>query len=51
MNKILGSSKVSGKFQVTVPKDVREALGIAVGDTIVFAEQNGQVFITTKVRS
>jgi len=51
MNKILGSSKLSGKFQVTIPKDVRKALKIGVGDTIVFAEQNGQVFITTKVRS
>ena len=51
MNKILGASKVSSKFQVTIPEKVRETLKIAVGDTIVFAEENSQVFITTKVRS
>ena len=49
MSKILGASKVSSKFQVTVPEDVRKTMDIKIGDTIVFAEANGRVFITTKV--
>ena len=47
--KIIGASKVSSKFQATIPEDVRKKLSIAAGDTIAFVEENGRVFITTKV--
>ena len=48
--KIIGASKVSSKFQVTIPEDVRKRLGIAVGDTIAFIQEDDRrVFITTKV--
>jgi AbrB family looped-hinge helix DNA binding protein len=48
MSKILGASKVSSKFQVTIPEDVCKTLGIAVGDIIVFSEVKGKVSIVTK---
>lgn len=50
MSKVLGASKVTAKFQVTIPRDVRKTLDIAIGDTIVFAEEDGRVFITTKIQ-
>jgi antitoxin PrlF len=34
-------SKVTSKFQATVPADIRAALGISAGDTIAWAVQNG----------
>jgi len=43
--KIIGLSKVSGKAQTTVPKDVLEALKLVSGDKIVYFEENGKIFI------
>lgn len=34
-------SKVTSKFQATVPADVRNALGIKAGDTLAWAVQGG----------
>jgi len=45
MEKILGVSKVTRKFQVTIPKVVRERLGITENDMIVFIEVNGKIYI------
>ena len=50
MAKVKGASKVTSKFQVTIPEDVREALQVKVGDTVVFVEEGDKIFITTKVR-
>lgn len=39
---ILGDSKLSRKFQITVPKDVRDILRLGTGDRLVFvAEKDG----------
>lgn len=50
MAKILGASKVTVRYQVTLPPEVRQLVKIKEGDTLVFAEENGKVFITTEVR-
>ncbi len=34
---------VSEKGQVTIPKPLRERLGIRAGETLDFAEENGQL--------
>ena len=34
-------SKITSKGQVTIPKDVRECLGLKPGDEIEFVEDNG----------
>ncbi len=34
-------SKVTSKFQATVPADIRAALGIKAGDTIAWAVRDG----------
>ncbi|MEM3697082.1 MAG: type II toxin-antitoxin system PrlF family antitoxin [Candidatus Bathyarchaeia archaeon] len=50
MSRILGSSKVTAKFQVTIPEEVRKFLGIKVGDVIAFVkEKNDKIYITTEI--
>lgn len=34
-------AQVTSKGQVTVPKEVRDALGVRVGDSLVFKVENG----------
>jgi len=49
MAKIIGSSKVTKRYAVTIPDEARKILKISVGDTLAFVEENGKVFITTKI--
>ena len=42
-NTFIDNAKVMSKGQVTIPKDVREILGISSGDRITFAVENGNV--------
>jgi AbrB family looped-hinge helix DNA binding protein len=41
----MGPSKLSAKSQVTLPKQVRETLGVAPGDFIVYEIADGDVRI------
>ena len=50
MARVLGASKVTVRFQVTIPAEVRDALKIREGQTLVFAEDGSRVYITTEVR-
>jgi AbrB family looped-hinge helix DNA binding protein len=43
--KILGDSKVTGKFQATIPRAVRELLKLDSGDRIVFLSGSHQVVL------
>lgn len=38
-------SKVTSKFQATVPADVRAALGIKAGDTLAWAVRDGMATV------
>lgn len=40
---MIDNAKVMSKGQVTIPKDVREILGISSGDRITFVVENGNV--------
>jgi AbrB family looped-hinge helix DNA binding protein len=42
---ILGMSKVTYKFQLTVPKRVRERFELKEGDTLVFIEEDGKLIL------
>lgn len=42
-NTFIDNAKVMSKGQVTIPKDVRESLGISSGDRITFVVENGNV--------
>jgi len=49
MAKVVGASKVTVRYQVTIPVEVRRLLKIKEGQTLVFAEDNSRVFITTEL--
>ena len=42
-NTFIDNAKVMSKGQVTIPKDVREILGISSGDRVTFVVENGSV--------
>ena len=42
-NTFIDNAKVMSKGQVTIPKDVREVLGISSGDRGTFVVENGDV--------
>ncbi|MFQ6135227.1 MAG: AbrB/MazE/SpoVT family DNA-binding domain-containing protein [Nitrososphaerales archaeon] len=41
----VGVGAVTTKGQVTIPKDIREALGLREGDRVVFSIEGGQAVI------
>ena len=40
---LISDAKVMSKGQVTIPKNIREALGVATGDRVTFIFENGSV--------
>jgi len=42
---IMGTSVLTYKFQLTVPKKVRERFQLKKGETLVFIEQEGRLFL------
>lgn len=46
---MIASAKVTSKGQVTVPKEVREKMGLSVGDEIEFVEEDGKYLIRKRI--
>ena len=44
-NTFIDNAKVMSQGQVTIPKDVRDILGISSGDRVTFVVENGNVRI------
>jgi AbrB family looped-hinge helix DNA binding protein len=44
-NIIVDNAKVMAKGQITLPKDIREALGVETGDRVTLIKQNDQVIM------
>ena len=42
-NTFIDNPKVMSKGQITIPKDIREILGISCGDRVTFVVENGSV--------
>jgi AbrB family looped-hinge helix DNA binding protein len=42
---LLGDSKLTRKFQVTVPKAVRKRLKLGAGDLLVFVVEERQILV------
>lgn len=40
-----GYGKITGKGQVTIPKAIREALGVKYGDRVDFVEREGVIVL------
>ena len=49
MAKILGASKVTVRYQVTIHENVRKQMKIEVGQTLVFAEANNRIVLKTEL--
>ena len=45
----VNDARVMAKGQVTIPKNVRDALGIHTGDRVTFIVENGQVTVVNSV--
>lgn len=43
VNTFIDNAKVMSKGQITIPKDIREILGISCGDRVTFVVENGNV--------
>ena len=41
----LGDSRLSSKFQVTVPRDIRNILELKAGDLLVFVEDDDEILL------
>lgn len=41
----IGSSKLTGKFQATIPKSVRGILKLDTGDLLVFVRDHDQIVV------
>ena len=48
--KILGNSKVTRRFQITLPKDVREQFNFEIGDLVVFTVSKDGELVIKKVQ-
>jgi AbrB family looped-hinge helix DNA binding protein len=42
---ILGLSTITYKFQVTIPKKVRDRIKLKEGDSLTFIEEDGRVYL------
>jgi AbrB family looped-hinge helix DNA binding protein len=49
MAKIVGASKVTVRYQVTIPEDVRKFMKVKVGQTLVFTEEDGKIVIKSEM--
>lgn len=42
---VLGTSMLTYKFQLTIPKKVREKFQLKEGELLVFVKQNGKLYL------
>ena len=47
--RVLGNSRVGRRFQITIPKDVRETFLFKQGDLVLFIEEDGKLTLTKSV--
>ena len=46
-SEILGMTTVTYKYQITIPKKVREKHNFKEGDSIIFVEENDRLYLKT----
>jgi len=46
---ILGTSKMSSKYQITVPKDVRERFKLNADEILVFFDDDGRLLLRKNI--
>jgi antitoxin PrlF len=48
--RIMATSRVTSKGQITLPLEVRKRLGIGPGDEVEFLEENGRYLLKKRVK-
>lgn len=48
MGRALGSSKITVRYQVTIPEEVRNKMKVKEGDNLVFVEDGKRIYISTE---
>ncbi|MHB1908334.1 MAG: AbrB/MazE/SpoVT family DNA-binding domain-containing protein [Nitrososphaerales archaeon] len=48
---ILGTSKLSHKFQITIPKEVRDRFKLKAGEIIIFSDENDKLVLGKNIQS
>ena len=51
MKEQIVSSKMTSKGQITLPKIIRDQLGLKTGDTVTFVEINGVIYLVHDLMS
>ena len=46
---LVNDAKVMAKGQITIPKNIRAALGVSTGDRVTFIVENGSVRVVNSV--
>ena len=46
-NEVLGMSTITHKYQITIPKKVREKHKLEEGDSIIFVEEDDRLYLKT----
>lgn len=49
MGQIIGASKITARYQVTVPEKVRDLMELEEGQTLVFVEENGNIVLKSEI--
>jgi AbrB family looped-hinge helix DNA binding protein len=49
MGQIVGASKITARYQVTIPEKVREHMKIEEGQTLVFVEEDGKIILKSEI--
>jgi len=48
--KFLGSSKITRQYQISIPVETREKLGVEIGDQVIFVEdKDGRIILTKEI--
>jgi len=47
--RLLGTSKISFRFQVTIPREARKAFNLKEGDVIIFLDDNGELVLRNRI--
>ena len=51
MNSFVESARVTSKWQITIPKDVREQMGISIGDRVSFLVDGNKIILVTSLKA
>jgi len=49
MGQIVGASKITARYQVTIPEKVREFMKIEEGQTLVFVDEDGKIILKSEI--